>query len=793
MLFFYFWQNTKIMKKTTFLLLFWAYFFNLNAQNANLIPEKVWKLETLEKARWKNFYYLILEFDQMPTFSQQQKMAEEGIFLENYQGQNQFWTKIKANVSVQKIEKWNIKNVKILPFQQKTSGQFFNENGFFLVDALVFKNIFWSDIQTDCAELGIKLILDQSSLQVFSLEIPSENLDKLLQKAWLIHLCPITKNVLLNDIGRNQTRSNVLSDGIRNLNGKNIKIGVFDGGNIGNHIDFAGNRVQNQENSPISDHATHIVGILAGSGNLNPKAKGMVNQAEIFAYQYDFVPYKMYQAVQNQQISITQNSYGNNPTCNGYAPYTIVNRQEDMLVNLFPHLAHVFAVGNSQKDCAGGFGSTAGQSAKNTITVGGLFDDDLMTTFSSWGPVRDGRIKPDLVTLGRGYFSTFPNQNYYISGDGTSQACPAVAGVVAQLQERFQQIYKRLPPASLIKAVLCNTAKDLGNPYPDFKFGFGRINALGAVKSLEENNFKINKIFSNQTQNIEISVPEGATKLKVLIAWSDPAAMPDSKIALINDLDLTIIEKQNTSKFLPWVLDPSKPYLIAERGVDRLNNIEQITIDNPKGIYQISVNANNLISQTQEYSLSWQIEKPLLEVTFPLGNEKISGEQIFRWNSEGISGKYKVEFSGNNGETWDLLSENVENHVTQADFIVPSRITTSKGLMRVSSGNVSALSANNFHVFTAPINLKITASNNQANFSWNAIDGANSYDLLKLNLESDSWERVASKINATNYQLSGLPNGKELWFAVQARQDLTGTVSQRSVAKNVISSGVLNS
>ena len=77
------------------------------------------------------------------------------------------------------------------------------------------------------------------------------------------------------------------------------------------------------------------------------------------------------------------------------------------------------------------------QVCKNGLTVGavsnilggfsGNGNSIAMSTFSSWGPTDDGRIKPDLVAAGVDIYSCGTN-NRYLTDSGTSMAAPAVAG-----------------------------------------------------------------------------------------------------------------------------------------------------------------------------------------------------------------------------------------------------------------------------------------------------------------------------------------------------------------------------
>ncbi|MGB9767272.1 MAG: S8 family serine peptidase, partial [Sulfurihydrogenibium sp.] len=101
----------------------------------------------------------------------------------------------------------------------------------------------------------------------------------------------------------------------------------------------------------------------------------------------------------------------------------------------------------TQTDIYGGYLGTVTMPATSpyVVSVGALtskpFDEtsliDLgkIAVFSSRGPTRDGRIKPDITAPGYWVLSAKAGSNDYIEMRGTSMATPVVTGIVAQLLE----------------------------------------------------------------------------------------------------------------------------------------------------------------------------------------------------------------------------------------------------------------------------------------------------------------------------------------------------------------------
>jgi hypothetical protein len=120
----------------------------------------------------------------------------------------------------------------------------------------------------------------------------------------------------------------------------------------------------------------------------------------------------------------------------------------------------------------------------NCFAVGALNPGSItIASFSSRGPSAcDGttqeRIKPEVCARGVSVRSAYPGGSY-INLDGTSMACPHVAGGIALLRDAY-------PDATVdeLKTALMETAVDLGTTGEDNTFGFGRIDLLAAYESL---------------------------------------------------------------------------------------------------------------------------------------------------------------------------------------------------------------------------------------------------------------------------------------------------------------------
>ena len=440
-----------------------------------------------------------------------------------------------------------------------------------------------------------------------------------------------------------------------NLSGSTIgngKVALWDGGAVLlTHVELI-NRVLTKDNaSTTSTHSTHVAGTMMATG-LYAAAKGMAFALpQLYSFEFNNDVAEM--SANAATLLISNHSYGaisgwdynddvtparwefwgsadaNEDYKFGY--YNSSAKDWDLICYNAPYYLPVKSAGNNRNQNgpavgapyyrynASGVMADAGNrpagissnngydiiattgTAKNILTVGAVNPLPFgptgpasiqISSFSSWGPTDDGRIKPDLVGDGVSVTSTSDASNTaYTTLSGTSMSAPNVSGSLVLLQELYSQknsgAYMR---SATLKALAIGTATEAGNnPGPDYIYGWGLLNMEDAAKAILNKGSKSiineNTIAQGTSQTISV-VASGSGPLVATICWTDPEATPVSTLTslnngtlrLVNDLDLRAT--QGTTTYRPWVLDPANPSAAATTGDNFRDNVEQIYIAN---------------------------------------------------------------------------------------------------------------------------------------------------------------------------------------------------------------------
>ena len=756
-------------------------------------------------------YHLIC-FSRIPTYQEKKLISDLGVSLLEYIPYATYVANIPQDINISMFSVFDITAVTPVKPHYKIDPKLQN-NKFpewaisinkISIKVLLYKNADLEVFEKFCRENNYQIydVNRFSNSVTLSIDTAALSVLSFANDIWYIE--PIDPpSVKENKTGRTLHRSNAIntkySNG-RHYNGNGINIMMQDDGIIGPHIDYQGRIDQSNcggcSTSNGDDHGDHVAGTIMGSGNLDPIAAGMSDAAYLYVYSssnnnfYD-VP-AMYQG---SDLVITSKSYSNG--CN--AGYTSLAKDLDEQINLYPSLIHVFSAGNDgNSDCgygAGdGWGNVTGghKQGKNVIAVANLTSSGDLASSSSRGPAADGRIKPDIGAKGSSVNSTLPDNDYGLK-TGTSMSCPGIAGVMGQLYQAYKELNGgQNPNSSVMKNILLNSADDLGNPGPDFKYGWGEVNAFRAVRTLEEDQYFIDNISQSIDNNHLITIPPSTEQLKIMVYWHDKEASANASFALVNDLDIELLDNSGMLVESPWVLNPTPdPVLLntnAIKGVDGINNMEQITMDNPiPGDYSLIIKGSSIPFGPQEYSVSYIFLNNEITLTYPVGGEGwVPGEsELVRWDAFGNNGNFTLDYSVDGGITWSVISSGISG--SSREYMINSipNIVTDNARVRISRNGMYDASDSNFSIINVPDNIVVDwICPDSIYVYWDPVNGATSYEVSMLG--EFYMDSMATTNSLSTLIINPNPSITDSWFSVSAM--INNERGRRAVAVNEQSS-----
>ncbi|NPV59120.1 MAG: S8 family serine peptidase [Actinobacteria bacterium] len=420
-------------------------------------------------------------------------------------------------------------------------------------------------------------------------------------------------------------------------------------------------------------HGTATAGVLAGAGGVAlERDAGTKVQVIDYAVGYGLAlppqPLSLYGMLENAY------SRGARTFLCGSVPegreslgaYGVFASQRDAFSWEHPEMTLVEAAGNEGTDVDGNGrvdeGSLlGGATAKNAISVGGregagtglappeqgyptyaalegefagrfeanpLRDDSCvggergMAAFSSRGPTRDGRIKPDLVEVATGIAvpasgGEISAPGLQVTGDpgwliayGTSMAAARAAALMASMRPILARALGGEPTAALVKAFAVNGAADMSPgqygaenpevpPAPNAVEGWGSLD-LSAFRQAGSWSKVVDDregLRLGDARTYSVDVVEG-DELRVTLAWSDYPSLPEARLHLVNDLDLRVVGPGGE------VFYPN-----GRSSRDPLNNVERVVVDvkGKPGLYSVEISAWSVPFAPQPFALVAQV------------------------------------------------------------------------------------------------------------------------------------------------------------------------------------------
>ena len=601
----------------------------------------------------------VVQFDQPVTPEQRATLADAGLTLQDYLGANAYFAMARAGggdrnalatmdslVDAQPIQlNWKLHPIfaegrtPTWAIVDVPQGRGAPDEVWIGAYVAFHKDIDADASRTICNRQGVVVRDRLESVNALVVELPLTSVQLLAADDGVMFIEPaLPRFEMNNNSNRLLTGASVVQAAPYNLDGSGVTVLVYDGGTAREtHQDFSG-RLTVHDGSGLHYHPTHVAGTIGGDGTASGGTyTGMAPGTTLLSYgfEYDGSGIFLYsnpgdieadydEAINVYGADLSNNSIGTNVSQNGFdcaitGDYGVTSAMIDNIVrgSLGSPFRIIWANGNERGsfNCGTSYASTAPPAcAKNHITVGALnSNNDTITSFTSWGPVDDGRIKPDISAPGcqsngdGGVTSTWDTGDTdYGTICGTSMAAPTVTGLAALIMEDFSAQFPALPMFrnSTLKGLLAHSAVDNGNTGPDYQFGYGSVRVQQAIDLMRSGAFLENTVSQGASFTRQVVVTSGDPELKVTLTWDDVAGTPNVNPALVNDLDLRVTSPSAVRHY-PWTLNPASPGNVAVRTQeDHINNIEQVLVDNPEaGTWTVEVFGFDVPQGPQPFSL----------------------------------------------------------------------------------------------------------------------------------------------------------------------------------------------
>ena len=255
-----------------------------------------------------------------------------------------------------------------------------------------------------------------------------------------------------------------------------------------------------------------------------------------------------------------------------------------------------------------------------------------------------------------------------------------------------------------------------------------------------------------------------------MLYYHDPMASAAATQQLVNDLDLTVIEPGGTIIHQPLVLDISTSGVGANatEGADRLNNIEQVVINNPiAGTYTVSVADFVIPEGPQEYVVVYDFVPNSIKLSYPIANTSVAANNdlYIYWDAPNDAvATTKIEFTDNNGASWTTLDASVPANQRYYKWAVPT-INSNQCKIRITRAALTDVSGS-FVINQKPVvAVAPVQCPGSIAINWTSVPSVDKYYLM---LKKGAHLSIVDSVNAStlSYTFKGLSTNLDYFVAV---------------------------
>ena len=558
--------------------------------------------------------------------------------------------------------------------------------------------------RAELERLGVVVGAYDSDTRSYAANVSYSTLDALLAADFVAFVEPVGIVEAANDtavpaMGADAYRTYTEADGWTGTAGQGVTVGVMDSGLNINHVDIESGRrsvcganfipgIAEAQDLWVdaNGHGTHVTGTVAGKGVAEPHYAGMaplaphIRFAKVLSSEgfgsstsvidgMDFLSNVSECSATGWTADEVKASIVNMSLSRRGLEFVGRDVPARKLDAVVWNARQLYVVSQANASL---YGFSNYGAAKNSLPVGAAYDSGELVGFSSLGPTADGRLAPLVVGTGYHVYSAQGGggRGGYRRLSGTSMSSPSVAGVAA-LMMNAQPVFQDNP--ALTRAILMSSAikpdawLDSRQAFPadntdgpgtmHVRYGLGKVSGTTSVFDRHEADgwqsggwHDILLDYREHTAH-EIDVPEGATRLDVVLTWDEPPADVIANTVL-NDLDLWLDDGGDCTEAR-----------CGERSSrSRIDNVEWVIVRDPRpGRWTAKVVAERVYGDKPRAALAYTVVRgpstPKLTITADRDRDTLhthGGEVTVTVSADGyVAAGTRLSMDCRDGDDWN--------------------------------------------------------------------------------------------------------------------------------------------